>query len=184
MRITERQLRKLIREAIDVVNMESGEVMAFSDEGGSMIDAPEAAWPDLIKRLRLNPADAGEWNDVHGEKHHSFELSGEEWARLEGEVVGKRDKRQKKKDLAQYKADLERLDPENLKDRLRDWAETAASEWEADNSGPGGLSIQDVAFDLADSAQYSFEPDEWDELLWAFDDDKELLRSFIMDSMG
>lgn len=188
--MTRGQLRKLLKEAIDAVNVETGEVMAFSDEDGSaepygsMIDAPEAAWPDLIKRLGLNPVDAGEWNDVNGEKHHSFELSSKEFTKLEDEVLGKRDRRQKKRDLAQYKADLERLDPERLKDRLMAWAKDAADDWEADNSGPGSLSIQDVAFDLADSAQYAFEPDEWDELLWAFDDDKDLLRSFIMDSMG
>ena len=183
MRLRVKQLRKIIREAIDVVNIDTGEVIAFSDKGGSMIDAPEAAWPDLVKRLRLTPTDeGGTWTAPDGEKHHNFELSSEDFTKLEDEVLGKRYDRQKKKDLAQYKADLERLDPENLKDRLRDWAETAAREWEADN--PGGPSIQDVAFDLADSAQYSFERDEWEELLYHFDDDKEQLRSFTMDSMG
>ena len=50
MKITKRQLRKIIKEAIDVVNAETGELLIFDDQsevdasGGNIkSDAPEAA---------------------------------------------------------------------------------------------------------------------------------------------
>ena len=52
MRITKRQLRQIIREAIDVVNVETGEVIDFGDD--SISGLPDDAVPDLVKRLGLN----------------------------------------------------------------------------------------------------------------------------------
>ena len=69
----------------------------------------------------------------------------------------------RKRKHAELTAEQERLNIDNLLQRLSDWAKTAADEWEADNP-QGPYSIQDVAFDLADAAEHSFEQDEWDEL--------------------
>ena len=168
MRITRRQLRKLIREAIDIVNSETGEIIDFGEDSISGI--PDEAVPDLIKRLGLNISPSGE------------ALSNDDWEKLEAETMGKQSDRARKKRMADYEAKRERLNIDNLLQRLSDWAKTAADEWEADNPH-GPYDIQDVAFDLADAAEHSFEQDEWDELLWHFDDNKEDLRAFTMDSM-
>jgi len=171
MKLTGRQLSTLIREAIDIVNAETGEIIDFGEDSISGI--PDQAVPDLVNRLGLNLSPGGD--DYH-------QLSHEDWEKLEAETVGKQDDRARKKRMADYEAKRERLNIDNLLQRLRDWAQTAADEWEADNP-QGPYSIQDVAFDLADAAEHSFEQDEWDELLWHFDDNKEDLRAYTMDSM-
>ncbi len=58
MKVTRSQLRQIIKEAIDVMNLETGEIKVFGDDEYS--DLPSAAWPDLVKRLSLNPQDDGE----------------------------------------------------------------------------------------------------------------------------
>ena len=51
-RITKTQLRRIIREAIDVVDPDTGEVfLEFGDDGF----APDAAWPELQRRLNIQP---------------------------------------------------------------------------------------------------------------------------------
>ena len=166
MKITRRQLRRLIREALDVVNVETGEIIDFGEE--SLSGLPDAALPDLVKRLGLDMSPGGQ-------------LSNDDFQKLEDETLGKQEDREAKRRIAKMKADSARLNIDSLLQRLRDWAQTAADEWEADN--PQGPSIQDVAYDLADAAQYSFERDEWEEIQWHFDDDENDLRSYIMDSM-
>ncbi|MAI58272.1 MAG: hypothetical protein CML56_04730 [Rhodobacteraceae bacterium] len=168
MKLTVKQLRGLIREAIDIVNAETGEIIDFGEDSISGI--PDAAVPDLVKRLGLNLSPSGE------------ALSNDDWQKLEDETIGKQYDRQMKKTRADIAKNRKRLDINNLLDRLDDWAKTAAGEWEADNS-QGPYEIQDVAFDLADAAQHSFEQDEWEELEWHFGNNPEDLRSYIMDSM-
>ena len=65
--------------------------------------------------------------------------------------------------------------------RVRDWGGDVGSQYIADVPG---TDLQDIAFDLADAAKYEFEQDEWDELLYHFDDDENDLRAFIADSIG
>jgi len=164
MKITKTQLRRIIKEAVDVVNRETGEVLPFGEDSRTGI--PDSAVPDLLQRLGLNlgPDDT---------------LSHEEFEKLEDETVGKQIDRAGKKDRFAAYAEEDRLNIDNLLTRLDDWAVTAATEYVADSGDP----VEDVAFDLADVAENSFEPDEWSELLWHFDDDKERLRSYTMDSM-
>ncbi len=166
MRIRKSQLRQLIRETLDIVNAETGEVIDFGE--GSLSGIPEEAFPDLVKRLGLNLSPSGE------------ALSNDDWEKLEAETLGKQDRRASKRKYAEWTAEQERLNIDNLLARLRDWAQGAADDYEADNPG---VDIQDVAFDLADAAEYSFERDEWEELLWHFDGNKDDLRIFTMDSM-
>ena len=178
MKLTGRQLTALIREAIDVVNVETGEIIDFGDN--SLSGIPDKAVPDLMSRLGITP-DVEE-NAYGDDSALTYSLSNDDWRKLEDETVGKQDKRTRKRKYAELTAEQERLNIDNLLQRLRDWAQTAADEWEADNP-QGPYSIQDVAFDLADAAEHSFEQDEWDELLWHFDDNKEDLRAYTMDSM-
>ena len=57
MKITKRQLRKVIREAIrestDMVNRETGEVITFGDRHNDV--APDKAVNDIMKRLGISP---------------------------------------------------------------------------------------------------------------------------------
>ena len=165
MKITRTQLRKIIKEAMDVVNVETGEVIDFGEESRSGL--PDAALPDLVKRLGLKMGPDGQ-------------LSNDDFQKLEDETVGKQGRRESKRKSAQMAADRERLNIDNLLDRLDDWARTAADEWQRDNREG---SIEDVAFDLAGSAEFAFEPDEWNELLYHFDDDENKLRMYTAESM-
>ena len=179
MKITRRQLRRIIREAIneriDVVNRETGEVMVFGRSGRDA--APEAAWPDLVRRLRLNPEDDG----LDNAGDHSFLLSNQEFGKLEDEVLGKQEDREVKRRIAKMKADSARLDPDHLLQRLRDWAEDAARDYMSDNPD---VDLQDIAYDLADAWEYEFEADEREELLWHFDGDLNDLKIYAAESMG
>ena len=170
-----------VNEAIDAVDTDTGEILSFKDDSddGWEPTAPEAAWPDLVKRLGLNPEYDGEHEGVQ-----SYALSGEDWVKLRDETHGKQGVRQMKKQSAQYAADKERLDIDNLMDRAREWAQTASQDYMADNKEFPDTHLQDVAWDLASAAKYEFREDEWDELLWHFDDDERQVIEFIADSMG
>jgi hypothetical protein len=74
----------------------------------------------------------------------------------------------------------ERLDINKLLARLDDWAQTAAREFAADNPD---VDVRDVAYDLADAAEYDFDSDEWNKLLAHFEFDEDAMRFYIMDSM-
>tara|TARA_R100000655_G_scaffold84722_1_gene124385 strand:- start:37 stop:540 length:504 start_codon:yes stop_codon:yes gene_type:complete len=167
MRITRKQLRSIIREAIDIVNVETGEVIDFGEDSISGI--PDAAVPDLVKRLGLNLSPSGE------------ALSNEDWEKLEAETVGKQHKRDAKRKVAQFKADEERLKIDNLLTRLSNWAHDAFNDYAGDNPG---IDVQDVAYDLADAAQFEFQADEWEELMWHFDGDLNDLKIYAAESMG
>ncbi len=170
-----------VNEGIDAVDTETGEIITFKDDNddGWEPSAPEAAWPDLVKRLGLTP----EYDGEH-EGDHSYGLSGEDWTKLRDEVHGKQGDRQLKKQAAQRAADKERLDIDNLMDRARKWAEVASQDYMADNKEFPDTHLQDVAWDLASAAKYEFEEDEWDELIWHFDDDERQVIEFVADSMG
>ena len=174
MKITKRQLRRIIREAIDVVNQDSGEVLSFSDDPA---DIPEKAWPDLASRLGLNPEDMG--RDASG--NQSYELDHNEFMRLDNETRGKQDSRARKRKSAQMTADRERLNIDNLLQRLSDWAADAGRDYMADNPG---VDMQDVAYDLADAWQFEFKSDEREELLRHFDGDLNDLKIYTAESMG
>ena len=157
MRITLRQLRQIIKEGIDIMNSETGELLVFEDDwqDGSA-DAPEAAARDIMKRLNITQLGS----EMHGDIE-TIEVSPEDWARADVELRGKRRYRKQEKRR-------KRLDIDNLLKRLDQWAADAGSDYAADNPG---IDMQGVARDLAASAKYAFEPDEWEELVWHFDKD-------------
>jgi len=165
-RTSERQLRKIIREAIDVVNQDTGEVLAFGDDERAI--APDAAVSDLTRRLGLNMSPNGT-------------LSNDDWEKLELETLGKQADRQFAKSHAKIAADRERLNIDNLLQKLRYWAEDAAKDYMSDNPE---VDLQDIAYDLADAWEYEFEADEREELMWHFDGDLNDLKIYAAESMG
>jgi hypothetical protein len=163
-KVTKRQLRRIIKESIDVINASSGEIMTFADKDDKSTDAsgipqadwataPEAAARDIIKRLNLTPLEG--YSDGVQDAEEEIWLSAEDWAEMDHEIVGKRFTRKAKKAR-------KRLDIDNLMTRLEDWALNAREEYAADNPG---ADMQGIAWDLAQGAEYSFESDEWDALL-------------------
>ena len=166
MKITRRQLRSIIKEAMDVVNVQTGEVLTFGDSERDV--APDAAVPDLVRRLGLNMSPSGA-------------LSNADFQKLEDETLGKQDRRSAKRKSAQMAADRERLNIDNLLQRLRYWAEDTARDYMGDNPG---VDLQDVAYDLADAWEFEFEPDEREELMWHFDGDLNDLKIYAAESMG
>ena len=92
------RLRSIIREAIDAVDTATGEVLTFKDDNddGWEPTAPEAAWPDLVKRLGLNPEYDGEHDGIQ-----SYALSGEDWTKLRDETQGKQGDREAKRQRAE-----------------------------------------------------------------------------------
>ena len=51
MKVTRKQLRRIIKEAIDVINDETGELIEFGDMEDAA--APEAALDNILKRLNI-----------------------------------------------------------------------------------------------------------------------------------
>ena len=179
MKITRRQLRRIIREGIDIMNAETGELLIFDEmEGGA--DAPEGAARDILRRLRITPIGSDAEGDVE-----TIEVAPEDFAVIDTEIHGKRRQRHRKKEDA-------RLNTDNLFARLDQWVDNASSDYAADNPG---VDMQGVAVDLADGAEFEFRKDEWEELVWHFDDqlDYELdkgmtgedaLRTYIADGLA
>lgn len=178
MKITRRQLRQIIKEAIDVMNWDTGEIKVFADHGSA--DLPEKAWPDLVKRLGLNPQDEG--LDMKGIQNYA--LSNEEFELLSIEIDGKQSHRAHKKHSAQLAADEERLNIDSLLDRLSVWAKEAGDDYMADNQEFPDTHLQDVAWDLASAAKYEFAQDEWDELVWHFDGNEDHVIEYAAESMA
>jgi hypothetical protein len=170
MKITRRQLRRIIKEGIDIVNSETGELLVFEDDwqdGGG--DAPEAAARDIMKRLNITQLSSEIDGDIE-----DIEVRPEDWAKMDVELHGKRRYRKNKREQ-------ERLDITNLMNRLEQWAKDAGGDYGADNPD---ADFQDIAWDLSDSAQFEFKEDEWDELIWAFDGSEDELRTFVADSIA
>ena len=162
--------------SVSFIEQETGEVLSLGSRGrGPYKDIPVSKADEYIRVLKLkvdsdNPGLDGD---------REIGIGKEDFKRLEKHID---EPIQKRKDAA-YRAERERLDIDSLKERLRKWADDAARGWEADHaSGNQEYPIDVVAHDLADSAQHDFQADEWDELLWHFDDEDQL-RAFIMDSM-
>ena len=161
MKITRRQLRRIIKEGIDFLNNETGELLVFEDDwqDGSA-DAPEAAAHDILRRLKITPLSSERDGDVE-----TFNLAPEDWAVADVELRGKRRSRKQKKEA-------ERMDIDNLLARVDTWALDAGRDYSLDNPG---VDMEGIARDLAAAAEYEFEPDEWEELVWHFE--KELAYS-------
>jgi len=167
MKITRNQIRNIIKEAIDVLNIDSGEVLEFGDSPNAI--APDAAVEDIIRRLGIRAVAAP----------GGYEVGDEDFERLEDEVVGKRYTRKIKRMVStDAEAERERLD--KLLNRLSDWAQGAAAEYLADNPG---TDIQDIAFDLADAWQFEFDEEEEEDLLYYFDSINDL-KVYAAESMG
>ena len=181
MRITKKKLRKVIREAIreatDMVNRETGEVISFGDRHNDV--APDKAVNDIMKRLGISPKP--EEMRTSGADGFNIELSNDDFMKVEDETIGKQDARARKRKSAQMAADRERLNIDNLLQKLRYWAEDAAKDYMADNPD---VDLQDVAYDLADAWQYEFEADEREELMYYFNDNLNDLKIYTAESMG
>jgi len=182
MKITKRQLRKIIKEGIDIVNRETGELLVFEDdwetEGGH---APEAAARDIMKRLRITQLGSEIDGDIE-----NIEITPEDWALMDVEIHGKRQHRRRKKMEHEYKKERERLNIDTLKDRASQWGQDAGDDWKSDHESgnlPGYPDLEGAAFDLARNVKYEFAEDEWDELVWEFGDE-ETVYDFVMGSMG
>ena len=143
-RITRRHLRRIIREALTAVNMETGEVWEAEPLG-----IPDKAWPNLVKRLNLNPqAGSGGVDD--------YDLSEEDFRKLAAETEYKQQGRSRA-------AESKRLDGDRITDELVTWATDAGTQFAADNPG---VDIQAAAYDLAQSGRNQVSPDEWEAAVW------------------
>tara|TARA_X000000950_G_C13640076_1_gene547238 strand:+ start:92 stop:739 length:648 start_codon:yes stop_codon:yes gene_type:complete len=176
-RITRKQLRKIIKEATDMVNRETGEVITFGDRHNDV--APDKAVNDIMKRLGISPKP--EEMRTSGADGFNIELSNDDFMKVEDETVGKQDSRARKRKSAQMAADRERLNIDNLLQRLRYWAEDTSRDYMSDNPG---TDLQDVAYDLADAWEFEFEKDEQEELMYFFDGDLNDLKIYAAESMG
>jgi len=172
MKITKRQLKQIIKEGIDILNSETGELLVFEDDwqDGSA-DAPEAAARDIMKRLNITELPSN-WDLEDGVE--TIEVTPDDWALIDVELRGKRRYRKNKREQ-------ERLDIDNLLARADQWAMDASGDYGADNPE---VDMQDIAWDLAAGAKYEFREDEWDELIWHFDNSEDELLTFIADRIA
>ena len=176
-RITNRQLKRIIKEATDMVNRETGEVITFGDRHNDV--APDKAVNDIMKRLGISPRP--EDMRTTGADGFDIELSNDDFMKVEDETIGKRDSRARKRKSAQMAADRERLNIDNLLQKLGSWAEDAAKDYMADNPD---ADLQDIAYDLADAWEFEFAKDEQEELMYYFDGDLNDLKIYAAESMG
>jgi len=158
---------------VNFVDVETGEVLFIG--AGSRNGIPAVKADEFVEELNLSAI----IDDTTGTER-SIELNSDDFQKLDLHIDDLYDRPERDKQHAADQADQERLEPENLKARLRDWAKIAAEEWEADNRG--GI-IDDVAMDLATTAEHSFEPDEWEELLYQFDNNEYRLNQYTAESM-
>ena len=179
MKITRRQLRQIIKESIDIVNSETGELLVFeddweakSDSGYSKGDAPEAAARDIMKRLNITQLGSEIDGDIEDITVHP-----EDWEKMSKELHGKRRTRKNK-------AEKERLDFDNLMDRAEEWAVLVGRDYMADNREFPDTNLEDVAWDMSDAAEMEFKEDEWNVLLEPFDYNPEDLRMHIADMIA
>ena len=179
LKITRKQLRRIIKEAIDVVNDETGELIEFGDMEDAA--APEAALDNILKRLNIKPKRTATTGLADGGVEKSMYFNAEDYADIYHETQGKRDMRSRKRAHAQFKADEARLNIDNLLQRLGDWAADAARDYMGDNPG---TDLQDIAYDLADAWEFEFAKDEQEELLWHFDGDLNDLKIYAAENMG
>ena len=161
MKITRRQLRKIIREAVDIMNAETGELIVFSDYESAKPDAPAAAAKEILKRLKITPTDS-DWGQGPDDPDpvETLTVEPEDYAVIDVEIHGKRHYRHQKKERS-------RLNVNTLLKRLDQWAVDTSRDYSLDNPG---MDMQGVARDLAAAAEYEFEPDEWDTLIIHFED--------------
>ena len=160
-------------DRVDFVDVETGEVLYIG--AGTQRGIPAAKADEFIEKLSLSVR-----GDDKDGTERSIELSSDDLRKLEGHIDDVYDQPEREKQRAADQVDQERLEPENLKARLRDWAKIAGEEWEADNRG---ASLEDVAMDLAAAAEHSFESDEWEELLYHFDNNEYHLNLYTAESM-
>ena len=191
MKITKRQLRRVIREATDIMNAETGELLHFADDDEyGEPDAPEKALANVMKRLGLTNPDgtvktAKSSPGYQADRdQQTIDLNAEDWEDVYDEVLGKRAHRRSKKRSAELASDRERLNIDNLLDRLGDWAKQAADDYMADNREFPETRLEDIAYDLADAWQFEFKEDEQDELLYHFDGNINDLKVYAAESMG
>ena len=181
MKITKRQLKRIIKEAIDVMNAETGELLIFDDQpeaaasGGNIKpDAPEAAAMDMMKRLGI---EAPQPDPQYSDDVPTYPLPTDKWEMMQDELYGKRAARKSK-------ADKERLDIDNLLQRADEWAISAGQDYMADNREFPDTHLEDIAWDLSDAAELEFQEDEWNEMLAHFDWNPEDLRMYIADMIA
>ena len=172
MKITKRQLKRIIKEAIDVVDDESGELIEFGDMEDAA--APEAALDNILKRLNVKPKRSETSGLADGGVEKSMYFSAEDFADIYHETEGKRHIRGRKKERA-------RMNIDNLLAKVDQWATGAGGDYGADNPE---VDMQDVAWDLASGAKYQFAEDEWDELIWHFDNSEDELITYIADNIA
>ena len=184
MKVTRRQLRKIIKEAMDVMNAETGELMSFADtEEYGIPNAPGKALPNIMKRLGLTNPD-GTYKTAASSPGYqadmdiqTVDLNAEDWQDVYDEVEGKRFYRKNKAERA-------RLDFDTLMDRLEAWSITAGKEYMADNREFPDTNLEDIAWDMSDAAEMEFKEDEWNVLLEPFDYNPEDLRMHIADMIA
>ncbi len=174
MKITKRQLRRIIKEDIDVMDSSTGELLVFDDEAADDVgvpqpDAPEAAALDIMRRLGIKSQPDPQYSD----DVPTYVVSSDDYDKMHQELYGKRAARKSK-------ADKIRLDIGNLMDRVVDWGTQVGRDYLADNREFEGR-LADIAWDMADAAEMEFRQDEWSELLYHFDFNDDDLRMYIAD---
>lgn len=95
MKISKRQLRKIIREAIEVVDVDNGYVLTFGD--GPEDVAPDAAVPELFRRLGIQAVRNGP---------RDFVVREDDWEALEDETKGKRMARRARRRAARLNSEI------------------------------------------------------------------------------
>ena len=164
MRITQRQLKRIIKEEVaralleaDVINADTGEVLTLTPE-------------------------------LEGEYEEGQELSNAEFEALRGRAEAGRPVRRRRGRWSPDEDTIASARPypgspstATAVERLKLLAREAADDWMADN--PDG-SIEDVAYDLADGLRWSADGDDWADATDHFGSKSDLLWALAEEMTG
>lgn len=87
MKITRRQLRRIIKEATDVINRDTGEIMFFGDKryvSDIPVTGTDEMIDDIMRRLGISPSP--EDMRTYSTGGRDMELSGEDWQKIKDEA--------------------------------------------------------------------------------------------------
>jgi hypothetical protein len=182
MRITKANLRKVIKEAIDLVNDDTGEVLTF---GQNPDDLSDAAAADIVRRvLNKRLTDLSVRSQPGSESGLTqYNLNDDEFLPVAAEMYRQPTKRAQGKfaKVTQSTDDFGLEQAERDLEDLRGRALDAARDYLADNPD---AELSDVAYDLSKSILRSYSSKQIENILYSLGMSGSELRSFVMDSMG
>ena len=167
-------------DKVDIVDVETGEVLYIG--AGSKRGIPAAKADEFIEKLSLSVR-----GDDKDGTERSIELSTADFEKLEDHIYKTYDMPERERAAAADKAERQRLEPENVRKAVEDWASDFGAGYREDaESGDQPVAFDDLAieqgiqFAALKGSTAGLKPDEFEALLGYYEDMAE--NDFRMDN--